>query len=157
MPHIDRASQQESSNQLPPLVANYMKEHPEDKDLFFAINNFKFSKSEEWLIATEAKNRFTILVHKNSKQFAILEKLIDECKQVNTALIGVFDAKMKSNFAFGFDEETPVTWEQNPIDYARYSFKRTDNAYTSPPSTPVEEDVIPVANMTQARKRRQPA
>lgn len=157
MPYIDRAAQQESSNELPPLVANYMKEHPEDRDLFFAINNFKMSKSEEWLIATEAKNRFTVLVHKNSKQFSVAEKLISECKQLQVALIGVFDPKMKSNFAFGFDEETPANWEPNPVDYARYCFKGTDNPYTSPPSTPVEEPTPSPVNMTQARKRRQPA
>lgn len=157
MPHIDKASQQESSNELPPLVGNYMKENPQDKDLFFAINSFKVSKSEEWMIATEAKNRFTVLVHKNSKQHEVLVKLIDECKQIGMALIGVFDSKMKSNFAFGFDEETPVNWESQPIDYARYCFKAANNPYTSPPSIPVEEESGEVLNMTKARKRRQPA
>lgn len=142
MPIFNKESQQETNSQQAPLIASYMKEHPEDKEKYFAINAFKSSKNDEWMICTEVKERFTILINKQSKQFEALMKLIDESMVCRFALICVFDPKMKSSAALGLDEEWLVNWSPNPdsFDY-RYCFQAANNTYTTPPLTPVEDEV----------------
>jgi hypothetical protein len=121
-----------------PLFTTFLKSRPDLKDFVFGINEFKLSKNEEWLICSSG-NDFVVLLSVDSKQYRALQTLLQECQQEECALVGMFDKTMKSNMAFGMDEETIVRWKDTE-NGCRYAYNSANHAYNLPSPPTVREE-----------------
>lgn len=151
MPKFNLEGQVESKQNDLPLASKFFAQRPDLKEHYFAVNEFKYSKNEEWLICT-ALNAFTILISTKSSQHERLMWLIQGCQKSGTAVICVFSKESKSSVVFGEDEETPVNWEDSPnFDY-RYNFKKVNQYSSLPPlPNPPGEGDKPVGRRRAAR------
>lgn len=128
MVKFDTSSQVEQKEDSLPLVSNYFKKRKDLREHYFAVNEFKESKSGDWLICN-AVGQFTILVNTESSQYKSLMNLIEHCKSQGTAVICVYSKETKSGVIFGEDEESQVNWE-NPQNWD-YRFNLGKSSYLS--------------------------
>lgn len=153
MVKFDTESQKDKSSTQLPLPSSFFKVHPYWKESFFAVNEFKLSKNEDWLICN-AMNNFSIILSVKSGQYDALIKLIDHCQENETALICQFSKDTKSGVIFGEDEEVTVKWEDTDDWYARYHFVTVNQYSTTPPSPNSPDDAVKRARRTGTAKPR---
>jgi hypothetical protein len=133
-----KAAQEQNDPQVTslPLFTNFLKSRKSQLDKIWFVNDFTYSKSEEWFLAKS--NLFVVLVKADSKQCLALLKLIYHCTAKGTAVGVVYDKTNKSSACFGEMDDLQVAWEEDIPEevFARYHFhKATDNTNNESPPT----------------------